>query len=227
MNPQEEIQFNFQEVTFYWNKIFFFFSDSDSSWFDWMFPTLFLWLLNSVICVGVLARLFIFGEPVVKKNSESAMSYLRHVTQGDIHLSRVCQHLLPEELEPSKKNKCSVVRPIIKLKVEWIHTWIGKKNNNTKNWYVLLHTEFYFFRFFFRDSCRKNDCFYYLKINQKNSCTHYINPWFNVGEQHTSVNHQLLCFFRQNIHGHQNSTERLWSVLVDPYQHQISICLLL
>lgn len=127
MNPQEEIQVNFQEVTFYWNKIFFFFSDSDSSWFDWMFPTLFLWLLNSVICVGVLARLFIFGEPVVKKNSESAMSYLRHVTQGDIHLSRVCQHLLPEELEPSKKNKCSVVRPIIKLKVEWIHTWISQK----------------------------------------------------------------------------------------------------
>ena len=63
-------------------------NESNSAWFDWMFPTLFLWLLNSIICVGVLARLFIFGEPVVKKNSESAMSYLRHVTQGDIHLSR-------------------------------------------------------------------------------------------------------------------------------------------
>lgn len=63
-------------------------NDSDSAWFDWMFPTLFMWLLNGVICIGVLARLFIFGEPVVKKNSDSAMTYLRHVTQGDLHLSR-------------------------------------------------------------------------------------------------------------------------------------------
>ncbi|XP_052078651.1 sterol regulatory element-binding protein 1-like isoform X2 [Mytilus californianus] len=61
---------------------------SDSATLDWIFPTLFMWMLNGIICIGVITRLFIFGEPVVKKNSESAMVYLRHITQGDLYLSR-------------------------------------------------------------------------------------------------------------------------------------------
>lgn len=56
---------------------------------DWMFPTLLMWVLNGVICVGVLLRLLVFGEPVVKKNTEAAVSFYRHKTQADAHLEKV------------------------------------------------------------------------------------------------------------------------------------------
>ncbi|XP_063415532.1 sterol regulatory element-binding protein 1-like [Mytilus trossulus] len=62
--------------------------ESDSATLDWIFPTLFMWMMNGIICIGVITRLFIFGEPVIKKNSETAMVYLRHITQGDLYLSR-------------------------------------------------------------------------------------------------------------------------------------------
>lgn len=54
-----------------------------------MFPTLLMWVLNGVICVGVLLRLLVFGEPVVKKNTEAAVSFYRHKTQADAHLEKV------------------------------------------------------------------------------------------------------------------------------------------
>ncbi|OWF55632.1 sterol regulatory element-binding protein 1-like [Mizuhopecten yessoensis] len=55
---------------------------------DWMFPTLMMWMLNGIIVTGVLARLFIYGEPVTKKNSEAAVSFWRHQNQADTYLGR-------------------------------------------------------------------------------------------------------------------------------------------
>ncbi|XP_069129504.1 sterol regulatory element-binding protein 1-like isoform X2 [Argopecten irradians] len=54
----------------------------------WMFPTLMMWMLNGVIVAGVLARLFIYGEPVTKKNSEAAVSFWRHHNQAENYLAR-------------------------------------------------------------------------------------------------------------------------------------------
>lgn len=56
---------------------------------DWMFPTLIMWMLNGVICVAVLARLFVYGEPVVKKNSEANTAYWRHHNQAEAYLEKV------------------------------------------------------------------------------------------------------------------------------------------
>ncbi|XP_060074168.1 sterol regulatory element-binding protein 1-like [Ylistrum balloti] len=55
---------------------------------DWMFPTLMMWVLNGTIVAGVLARLFIYGEPVTKKNSEAAVSFWRHHNQAENYLGR-------------------------------------------------------------------------------------------------------------------------------------------
>nr|AHB60716.1 sterol regulatory element-binding protein [Mimachlamys nobilis] len=55
---------------------------------DWMFPTLMMWMLNGIIVTGVLARLFIYGEPVTKKNSEAAVSFWRHQNQAETYLGR-------------------------------------------------------------------------------------------------------------------------------------------
>ncbi|ESP03687.1 hypothetical protein LOTGIDRAFT_224211 [Lottia gigantea] len=64
-------------------------TDSDSiSWYDWMMPTLFMWLVNGIIVVGVLAKLFVFGEPVTTKESSATVSYWRHRKQADVDISR-------------------------------------------------------------------------------------------------------------------------------------------
>ncbi|KAK6173452.1 hypothetical protein SNE40_016898 [Patella caerulea] len=63
--------------------------DSDvTSWYDWMLPTMFLWLMNGIIVVAVLAKLFIFGEPVTNKESSATVSYWRHRKQADVDISR-------------------------------------------------------------------------------------------------------------------------------------------
>ncbi|KAK3100385.1 hypothetical protein FSP39_019112 [Pinctada imbricata] len=62
--------------------------DSTSGWFTWMFPTLLLWVMNGLIVAGVMAKLFIFGEPVVKKNSFTAVTFYRHLAQADTHLEK-------------------------------------------------------------------------------------------------------------------------------------------
>ncbi|KAJ8297991.1 hypothetical protein KUTeg_024522 [Tegillarca granosa] len=63
-------------------------SSTSSSWLDWMFPTLMMWILNGIIVTGVMAKLLIFGEPVTKKNSEAEVSYWRHQKQANADLSR-------------------------------------------------------------------------------------------------------------------------------------------
>ncbi|KAH9496042.1 Sterol regulatory element-binding protein 1 [Bulinus truncatus] len=58
------------------------------SWYDRLFPSLFLWLLNGILVTFVLAKLLIFGEPVTKKNSNAAVAFWRHRIQADLDMSR-------------------------------------------------------------------------------------------------------------------------------------------
>ena len=53
-----------------------------------------MWLLNGIIVAIVLAKLFIFGEPVTYKNSEASVSYWRHRNQAEQDSSRVCINIL-------------------------------------------------------------------------------------------------------------------------------------
>ena len=48
-----------------------------------------MWLMNGIIIAVVLARLFVFGEPITKPLSESSVTYWRNRKQADSNLARV------------------------------------------------------------------------------------------------------------------------------------------
>jgi hypothetical protein len=88
-------------------------ADVASGWFAWMLPTVIMWLLNGTIVAAVLARIFVFGEPITKPLSESSVRYWRHRKQADMDLAkgeyaaaatqlRSCLHALGRPLPTSK-----------------------------------------------------------------------------------------------------------------------------
>lgn len=58
-------------------------------WFDWMLPTLLLWLVNGVIVLSVFVKLLVHGEPVIRPHSRSSVAFWRHRKQADLDLARV------------------------------------------------------------------------------------------------------------------------------------------
>ena len=60
-----------------------------SGWLVWMLPTFIMWMINGTIVTAVLARIFVFGEPITKPLSESSVRYWRHRKQADMDLAKV------------------------------------------------------------------------------------------------------------------------------------------
>ncbi|KAE8611426.1 hypothetical protein XENTR_v10012446 [Xenopus tropicalis] len=58
------------------------------SWFDWLIPTLILWLVNGVIVLSVFMKLLIHGEPVTRLHSRSSVKFWRHRKQADLDLAK-------------------------------------------------------------------------------------------------------------------------------------------
>jgi len=63
--------------------------DVSMSWTSWLMPSLIVWMLNGVVMAAVLARLFVFGEPVTKPLTASSVSYWRSRRQADVYLAAV------------------------------------------------------------------------------------------------------------------------------------------
>ncbi|GCC33358.1 sterol regulatory element-binding protein 2-like [Chiloscyllium punctatum] len=63
-------------------------SGDTKGWFDWILPTLILWLVNGVIVLSVFVKLFIYGEPITRLHSQSSVTFWRHQKQADLDLSR-------------------------------------------------------------------------------------------------------------------------------------------
>ncbi|XP_078388179.1 sterol regulatory element-binding protein 2 isoform X2 [Cetorhinus maximus] len=63
-------------------------SADSKGWFDWMLPTLILWLVKGVIVLSVFIKLFIYGEPITRLHSQSSVTFWRHRKQADLDLSR-------------------------------------------------------------------------------------------------------------------------------------------
>ena len=63
--------------------------DVSISWTSWLMPSLIVWILNGVVMAAVLARLFVFGEPVTKPLTASSVSYWRSHRQADVYLAAV------------------------------------------------------------------------------------------------------------------------------------------
>lgn len=64
-------------------------SVGSGGWFDWMMPTLLLWLLNGVIVLSVFVKLLVHGEPVIRPHSRSSVTFWRHRKQADLDLAKV------------------------------------------------------------------------------------------------------------------------------------------
>ncbi|XP_012940196.2 sterol regulatory element-binding protein 1 [Aplysia californica] len=62
--------------------------DANQSWYDRMYPSVVMWLVNGIFVSFVLAKLLIFGEPVTKKNSDASVAFWRHQKQAESYLSR-------------------------------------------------------------------------------------------------------------------------------------------
>ncbi|XP_071951567.1 sterol regulatory element-binding protein 1-like [Antedon mediterranea] len=62
--------------------------EAEQSWYDWMFPSMLIWGINSIVALFVLARILIYGEPVTHTNSKEAVSFWRHKKQADLDLAR-------------------------------------------------------------------------------------------------------------------------------------------
>jgi len=62
--------------------------DMETSWSDWLLPTLLIWLVNGVIAVAILAKLFVFSEPVTTRLSKSAGAYWRSRNQATVYIQR-------------------------------------------------------------------------------------------------------------------------------------------
>nr|QGX48188.1 SREBP [Sinonovacula constricta] len=59
---------------------------SEGSWSvlsNGLIPSIILWLINGLVMVFVLTRLFVFGEPVTHKDSEASQAYWRHRKQAE------------------------------------------------------------------------------------------------------------------------------------------------
>ncbi|XP_014664603.1 PREDICTED: sterol regulatory element-binding protein 1-like isoform X2 [Priapulus caudatus] len=56
--------------------------------FDWIFPSLLLWMLNIAVVAAVLTRIMVYGEPVTKPMSKASVQFWRHRKQADVDLAR-------------------------------------------------------------------------------------------------------------------------------------------
>ena len=63
--------------------------EMNASWTSWLMPSLIVWMLNGVVMAAVLAKLFVFGEPVTKPLTASSVSYWRSRRQADVYLAAV------------------------------------------------------------------------------------------------------------------------------------------
>ena len=60
------------------------------NWLMWLGLLALKWIVHLVVVLGILIRIFVYGEPVTKPQTDAAVLFWRHRNQADIDLSRVC-----------------------------------------------------------------------------------------------------------------------------------------
>uniref|UniRef100_A0A8D1GR16 Sterol regulatory element-binding protein 2 n=1 Tax=Sus scrofa TaxID=9823 RepID=A0A8D1GR16_PIG len=110
-------------------------------WFDWMVPTLLLWLVNGVIVLSVFVKLLVHGEPVIRPHSRSSVTFWRHRKQADLDLARgdfaaaaanlqTCLSVLGRALPTSRLDlACSLSWNVIRYSLQKLRLvrWLLKK----------------------------------------------------------------------------------------------------
>lgn len=111
------------------------------SWFDWMMPTLLLWLVNGVIVLSVFVKLLVHGEPVIRPHSRSSVTFWRHRKQADLDLAKgdfaaaaanlqTCLSVLGRALPTSRLDlACSLSWNVIRYSLQKLRLvrWLLKK----------------------------------------------------------------------------------------------------
>ncbi|XP_006866925.1 PREDICTED: sterol regulatory element-binding protein 2 [Chrysochloris asiatica] len=117
------------------------FESGSGSWFDWMMPTLLLWLVNGVIVLSVFVKLLVHGEPVIRPHSRSSVTFWRHRKQADLDLARgdfvaaatnlqTCLSVLGRALPTSRLDlACSLSWNVIRYSLQKLRLvrWLLKK----------------------------------------------------------------------------------------------------
>nr|XP_012597227.1 sterol regulatory element-binding protein 2 [Microcebus murinus] len=117
------------------------FESGSGGWFDWMVPTLLLWLVNSVIVLSVFVKLLVHGEPVIRLHSRSSVTFWRHRKQADLDLARgdfaaaaanlqTCLSVLGRALPTSRLDlACSLSWNVIRYSLQKLRLvrWLLKK----------------------------------------------------------------------------------------------------
>ncbi|XP_044533235.1 sterol regulatory element-binding protein 2 [Gracilinanus agilis] len=115
-------------------------------WFDWMFPTLLLWLLNGVIVLSVFIKLLVHGEPVIRLHSRTSVTFWRHRKQADLDLAkgdfaaaasnlRTCLSVLGRTLPTSPLDlACSLSWNVIRYSLQKLRLvrWLLKKGSQQR-----------------------------------------------------------------------------------------------
>ncbi|XP_069855763.1 sterol regulatory element-binding protein 2 [Dipodomys merriami] len=110
-------------------------------WFDWVMPTLLLWLVNGVIVLSVFVKLLVHGEPVIRPHSRSSVTFWRHRKQADLDLARgdfaaaaanlqTCLSVLGRALPTSRLDlACSLSWNVIRYSLQKLRLvrWLLKK----------------------------------------------------------------------------------------------------
>eukprot|EP00062_Callorhinchus_milii_P019894 gi/632974945/ref/XP_007903954.1/ PREDICTED: sterol regulatory element-binding protein 1 isoform X3 [Callorhinchus milii] len=110
-----------------------------SGWLACFWPTLTLWLLNGIIVLGVIIKIFVYGEPVTRLHSESSVLFWRHRKQADLDLARgdfaqasqnlwTCLEALGRPLPTSKLDlACSLMWNLVRhvLQRLWVGRWLA------------------------------------------------------------------------------------------------------
>nr|CAD7265369.1 unnamed protein product [Timema shepardi] len=61
---------------------------ADVSIWQWLGSSLFLWMFNIIVLTGCLAKMFVYGDPLMPAKSKASVVFWRHRKQADFDLSK-------------------------------------------------------------------------------------------------------------------------------------------
>ncbi|XP_022247982.1 sterol regulatory element-binding protein 2-like isoform X2 [Limulus polyphemus] len=62
--------------------------DYEGKWSNWFFSSFTVWIINFTIILGLMIKLFIYGEPLLKIKSPHSMMFWKHRKQADFDLAK-------------------------------------------------------------------------------------------------------------------------------------------